>query len=162
MGLTILKAIDTVNKIVKYVIGFFLGIMVILIFFQVLFRFILPFSVPWLEELARYLMLYITFLAAAIALRHQQLISVEVLSEFLSQNNRRILKILVNVVCIVFFILLLQQGIKMLSNVATQQSPALQLPMSIPYAIIPMGALLLIMNGIAVIIELVSKKDVKE
>ena len=149
-----LRYIDLINKFVAIVLGIMLGIMSIVIVFQVLSRFSLGMPLPWSEELARYLMVYSVFLGAAIALRHQKLISVEVFSERLSWRKRRVLKTIVLLVSIIFFILLFIKGIEMMDRVSSQVSPALQIPMSIPYASVPIGAVMLTLNAIAAIIDM--------
>lgn len=159
---SIITFIDYINKYVRIFIGILAGLMTLAILFQVFSRFILPFSVTWTEEFARYSMIYIVFLGAAIALRNQDLIAVEFLSEKLTKNARSTLKVIINLISIIFFVLLLIKGIELIERVGTQFSPALKLPMSIPYASIPIGAALLIINAIAVIMETYLKKGVEK
>jgi TRAP-type C4-dicarboxylate transport system permease small subunit len=47
----------------------------------------------------------------------------------------------------------------MLGHVATQKSPAMQIPMTYPYAAIPVGASFMVMNSIAVLIEYYTVKE---
>jgi TRAP-type C4-dicarboxylate transport system permease small subunit len=150
----VLKVIDRFNKYMTIFLGILLAIMSIIIIFQVFSRYLLGLPLPWSEELARYIMVYTVFFGAALALRYQKLIAVEVFAEKMSWKNRRILKTAVNLISIAFFLLLLVKGIEMMGKVHLQVSPALQLPMSIPYASIPIGAILLTINAIAVIIEM--------
>ena len=159
----LLRIIDIFNKWLTILLGVVLGVMSIVIIVQVLSRYIFGFPLPWSEELARYLMAYSIFVGAALALRHQQLIAVEFISERLSFGPRRILKIVINLIGILLFAILFIQGLAMMEKVSAQLSAAMQIPMSIPYASIPIGAILLTINAIAVIIELVlSKEEVKE
>lgn len=152
----IVRIIDQINKVIMLLIGLFAILMSIVIIFQVFSRYVLDYSLTWSEELARYLMVWSIFLGAALALRKKSLIAVEVISENLPYQVRRVLKIVVYVICLFFFILLLLKGIEMVGMVKMQRSPALQVPMSIPYAGIPIGATALILNAIAVILELIS------
>lgn len=121
---------------------------------QVLSRTLIGHSIPWSEELARFLMIYLVFIGAALALRKQQLIAIEFVAEKAKFNTRRFLKITSNVIGIVFFGVIFVQGLEVMARVQTQVSAALQLPMSVVYAALPIGAVLLTMNAIAVIIEL--------
>lgn len=150
----VLKGIDRLNKYLTMIMGVFLGIMSVVIIFQVFSRFFLGFPLPWSEELARFLMVYTVFLGAAIALRHQKLISIEIIAENVSKNSRRILKTLANVISIAFFLVVFVKGLQIMAKVDNQVSAALQIPMSIAYAALPIGAIFLIMNGLAVIIEM--------
>lgn len=120
---------------------------------QVFSRFILSFSPSWSEELARYSMVYIIFLSSSVALRNQDLIAVEFLPENLPKIGRKLLKILINVIGIVFFIILLIKGVELIDKIGLQKSPAINIPMYVPYASIPIGSFFLILNAITVIIE---------
>ncbi|MBS4208122.1 TRAP transporter small permease [Bacillus sp. FJAT-50079] len=149
----LLRGIDNLNKVIKILVSIFIAIMAIVMILQVFSRFIFDLPLNWSEELARYLSIYAVFFGAAIALRYQQLIAVEALVDRVPETPRKILRIIVLVICIVFFALLFVKGIDMVERVNTQKSPAMQIPMSIPYAAVPIGAVLLIMNSLAVIIE---------
>lgn len=154
-----LKAIDTLNKLVGIAVAMILGVMSILIIMQIICR-IAGYPLAWSEELARYLMIYLVFLGSSLALRHHRLVAIELLPELLSETNRKVVRITVMGICIAFFILLLVQGIDILNRVSVQSSAALGLSMSIPYAAIPIGALLLIINAIAVILETIVSETV--
>jgi TRAP-type C4-dicarboxylate transport system permease small subunit len=54
-----------------------------------------------------------------------------------------------------FFLVLIVQGWAMIGSVAGQTSAAAQFSMGIPYAAIPIGAMLLFMNSVALFLELV-------
>jgi TRAP-type C4-dicarboxylate transport system permease small subunit len=159
---TILRAIDKFNRWITIFLGILLGVMSLVIIFQVFSRFFLGMPLPWSEELARFIMIYTVFVGAAIALRYQKLIAVEVVSERLSFKKRRVLKITIHVIAIILFAILFVKGIEMTGKVHAQLSAAMQVPMSIPYASIPIGALLLTMNAIAVIIEMMLQKEAEE
>lgn len=158
----VIKVIDSVNKAIKVVLAASLGVMSIVIVAQVILRYFFHHTFTWAEELSRYLMVLAVFLGAALAIRTQSLIAVEVLAENISNRMRRVLKVFVYTLCIVFFIILLVVSIKMVGDVSRQLSPALQIKMSIPYMAIPIGAVALIMNSIAVILELIMNKKSEE
>lgn len=147
-----LKAIDTLNKLVGIAVAMILGVMSILIIMQIIYR-IVVYPLHWSEELARYLMVYLVFLGSSLALRHHRLVAIELLPELVSEVNRKVIRITVMAICIVFFVLLLVQGIDILNRVSVQSSAAMGLSMSVPYAAIPIGAVLLIINAVAVILE---------
>lgn len=155
----VIKAIDAINRVVGILIAAMLGVMSILIILQVISRFVINFPLTWSEELSRYLMIYIVFLGAGLAMRHNNLISIELLPETLTGNKRRVVIILVMIISITFFAILFKQGIDILSMVKMQSSPGLQLSMAIPYASIPIGSLVLAINSLAVILDQLSNKQ---
>lgn len=151
----VLGIIDKLNGLVKTFIGILIGVMALVIILQIFSRFLFDSSLSWSEELARYLSIYAVFFGAAVALRSQKLIAVEILHEIIPKKLSSILKIVVYLICIVFFFILLLKGIEMIQQVQIQKSPALQISMAIPYAAIPSAAVLMIINSLAVITELV-------
>ena len=158
----IIQFIDGINKVIRVVLAVNLGTMSLVIIAQVIFRYLFQHTFTWAEELSRYLMVLSVFLGAALALRTHSLIAVEVLAENISKAKKRILKILVYLLCLTFFVILLVVGISMVSDVSRQLSPALQIKMSIPYLAIPIGAAALILNSIAVLMELFMNKNTEK
>lgn len=155
----VVKMVDTLNKAVGYILALMLGIMSILIIAQVISRFFIHFPLTWSEELSRYLMVYIVFAGASLAMRHNKLISIELLPESLSYQKRKILLMIVMILSIVFFAILFFQGLTMIERVMLQTSASLGISMAVPYAAIPIGSLLLALNSIAFILELTYKKE---
>ncbi len=155
----IIKAIDFINKWVLIILALLFGAMAVIIIFQVFSRFFLGLPLAWSEEVARLIMAYTVFLGAALALRQSRLIAVEFLAEKLSVQKRKVLTFIIQIIAIVFFIILFTQGVKMIGQVHSQLSSALRLPMSVFYASIPIGSVLLTMSSVAVILELFTKKE---
>ncbi|UVI30707.1 TRAP transporter small permease [Paenibacillus spongiae] len=157
----VMKCIDFMNKVVGIIVGLMLAAMSIIIIAQIICRFVIDYPLTWSEEAARYLMVYTVFLGASLALRNHRMIAIEVVMEKVKPSVRKVLKIAVMLISIVFFIILLVQGIDMLEVVGRQMSAGLGISMDIPYMAIPIGALLMIINAIAVIIELLTTDHVE-
>lgn len=160
--LKIIQMIDRINKGIKVILTVSLGIMSTVILAQVILRYFFHHTFTWVEELSRYLMVLSIFLGAALALRTHSLIAVEVLAENISKAKRRVLKIGVYLLCLIFFTILLVVSITVVGDVGRQLSPALQIKMSIPYLAIPIGAVALILNSVAVLLELIMDKKISE
>ncbi|MDF2788651.1 MAG: C4-dicarboxylate transport system permease small protein [Neobacillus sp.] len=155
----IVKMVDSLNKAVGVILSVMLGVMSILIILQVISRFVISFPLTWSEELSRYLMIYIVFAGASLAMRHNQLISIELLPELISAKKRKFVIIIVATLSMVFFGLLFFQGLNMLEHVSAQTSPGLGISMAYAYAALPIGSLLLALNALALMIEVSSKKE---
>lgn len=149
----IVKFVDSVNKIVGYVLALLMGTMAILVILQVLNRSIFHLPIHWSEELSRYLMIYVVFLGSSLAMRHNKLISIEVLPQMLSEAKRKILLLFIMLLSFVFFILMLVYGIQMIERVSAQSSAIMEISMAIPYASIPIGAIFLMLNTVAFICD---------
>lgn len=152
-----IRLIDKLNEGIKKILGVLLTVMCLVIIVQVLFRG-LRMSLPWSEEFSRYMMIYIVFLGTGYAVRYDLLMSVKILWEKVPPAMVRFLSLLVNGMMGIFFLMILIYGIKILGTVGSQTSPAMQLPMSIPYGAIPAGSALMLLNCIAVILEDITGK----
>lgn len=161
--LKFVRFVDKINKILNIFLGVLLIIMLVVVFMQVFSRFILSLPLAWSEELSKYLMIYITFIAAAVAYRNQKLIAVEFIIENVNVTTRKVLFWIINIISMVFFVILFYQGILMIEKVSTQSTFSLGINMSIPYSAIPVGSFLLFINGLALIVEhTLSNKEVRD
>lgn len=159
MGIYV-NIMDKINNVLKYVLFLFLFTSMVTLFLQVIFRFVLDAPLSWTDELSRYLMVWITFIGASLAVRYNQLIKLEVLLTNMPANFKRIIAITAGIITFVFYGLLIYFGIKILATVNIQKSPALHLSMAVPYAAIPVGAFLMLCNTIAKLLD--RKKGVTE
>lgn len=140
------KIISKINDITRYIIIALLGVMVVAVFLQVLFRFFLDQPLAWTEELARYLLIWITFLGSAYAMAIKAHIGTEYIQKFLSPLMNKIILALAAVLSILFFIVMVHQGYLLSARSMTQTSPTLLVPMGYIYMVIPISGVLLIMN----------------
>jgi TRAP-type transport system small permease protein len=115
----------------------------VVVFLQVLFRYLLRQPLFWSEELPRYLLIWMSFLAAALAQKHDAHINITLCLAPLSTRARQVLKILTDAVILAFFWVLIYSGGLVTSITAHHRSTALQLPMGLVYAALPVGAILM-------------------
>lgn len=113
------------------------------VFLQVLFRYLLRQPLFWSEELPRYLLIWMSFLAAALAQRQDAHINITLCLAPLSARARQRLKVLTDTVVLAFFCILIYSGGLVTSITAHHRSTALQLPMGLVYAALPLGAVLM-------------------
>lgn len=156
----VMKGIDIMNKFVGIVVGSMLAVMSIIIVIQVFCRFVIDSPLTWSEEAARYLMIYTVFLGASLALRNHKMIAIEIVIESVKPKVRKVLRIVVMLVSLVFLFILLFKGIEMINIVSKQTSAGIGISMDIPYMAIPIGATLMIINAFAVIVEFLTTDDI--
>jgi len=111
----------------------------------VLDRFWFSFGWPWPEEAARYLLIWVTFLATALAFRFRAHFVVDALVEFLPEAIRKALAFLVGFIGIAVLMIVTVKGAEMTAVAADQVSPALGLSMAWVYVPIPIGGALSIL-----------------
>lgn len=146
------RAWHITKKIIGNFEGYFcvfsLSAMSIIIFVQVVFRYVLKSSLPWSEEISRYLLVWTTFFGGAYGVRTAAHIGVEAVIILLPKKAREILNIFVILASIFLCVLIFKYGLDIVRNQLRrgQTSPALRLPMGYVYAAIPTGMALFIMR----------------
>jgi TRAP-type C4-dicarboxylate transport system, small permease component len=141
--------IDKVNSLLKTFLFILFAVMLAVLSMQVAARF-LQGALSWSEELARYIMIWMTYIGAAVAMREGKLISLTVMVHLLrlSADMIRIVNGAAMVISCCFCGLVVFLSIEFLSVVVSQSSPAMGLSMAIPYAAIPVGCLMMFINAI--------------
>ena len=135
--------IRKLTRLVEWMLTALSILIFVVVFLQVLFRYLLRQPLFWSEELPRYLLIWMCFLAAALAQKHDAHINITLCLAPLSTRTRQVLKILTDVVILVFLWILIYSGGLVTSITAHHRSTALQLPMGLVYAALPVGAILM-------------------
>src|SRR5690606_6328000 len=104
-------------------------------------------------ELSRYAMIWIVFLGAALACRKAQLISLDVVVRNVPRHLGVPMRIAVLLGSLVFFGLLYVLGMQFVEFGQIETSPVLSMPKSYLYLALPIGAVLMGLNTIALIAE---------
>jgi len=117
--------------------------MVVLVITNVFCRYVLNFSLVWAEEVSQYLMVWITFLGAGLALRQGRHVAVELLQERAPKTARRGLRWAILLSVLAFLITTVVLGCMFAWFARDMETPVLNISMAIPYAAVPIGAALL-------------------
>ncbi len=123
--------------------------MTILVLVQIVLRYILNQPFPWVEEMTVFLMIWMGFMGAAVAVRRGGHIAMTILVDRLPPRAARFLFYVSTLAIVVFAAVVAWQGVQLALAVGNQRSAALGLPMRIPYLIVPLGALLVILQACA-------------
>lgn len=139
-----------IERALDVLLGVGVAVMVGSMIWQVVGRYVFSHAPGWSEELARFLMLWITMLGAAAALRGGGHLAVTVLADALAPRLLSVLLALRDAVMVAASGLLAWYGWEFAVLNGAQESAAMEIPMSIPYAALPVGgALILLMVVLA-------------
>ncbi len=119
---------------------------------QVFFRYVLVDPISWSEETMRYTTTWMVMLAAAPALLRREHMEVSLFDTVRSDALRRIVGVLVHLCVGGFCMLLIVKGFPAAIDNMRQVSPAVRIPMTVPYLAIPVGAVLILINTICMVI----------
>lgn len=133
------------DKFEDYSVAILYTIMVIVIFLQVFFRFVIKASLPWSEELARYVMAYAIFIGGAIAAKEGSHIGINVIVSILPKPLDKYMKGIAIIISVIFSVLLLYLSIIIIMFLMKtgQKSPAMLIPIWVAYFSLPLGAFLM-------------------
>lgn len=122
--------------------------LVICVSTQVFSRYVLGASVPWTEELARYVLVYLTFTGTALAAHENSHIRVDFVVEALPRFLRRPLYLMADLLMCVAAAILLYYGCRFTYLAKNTISPAIDQSMAWVYAAMPCAGLLMLMYGL--------------
>ncbi len=136
-----------VDRILGYILVTLMAAMTLDVLWGVLTRYIMGSQASWSEELARFLLIWIGILGAAYASGQKMHLAIDLLSTSVSPKNQKLLNRVIGALVILFALLVLVIGGSRLIYITLrlgQLSPALRLPMSLVYAVVPISGLLVI------------------
>ncbi len=114
---------------------------------QVSFRYLLKNPLAWVDELSRYVFIFMVMLGAGLGAAKREHFSVDyIINKIKSSKVRKYLFFLSDLPVIVFAIVIILHGIRLLKTVSTQITAALGIPFSIPYSAVLIGASLLLIH----------------
>jgi TRAP-type C4-dicarboxylate transport system permease small subunit len=112
---------------------------------QVIWRYVLNDPIYWSEELARYLFVWLTFLAAAMAFRDHKHMAVDLIQPFLGPAARRCQEAIITGILAVFFVLVLVIAPEILQITLDQPSAALSIPIALLYLSFPASIFIMLL-----------------
>ncbi|MFA9393589.1 MAG: TRAP transporter large permease subunit [Halodesulfovibrio sp.] len=168
LGRTLENFLNTIEStIVFFGLMFSIGLATV----QCLYRYIIvylsdePSSIIWLEELARFVFVWTSYLAISITIRNRESIRMGILVDALPERGQQIAAIASDILFLVFASYIGYLGtnqIQMLIRLP-QIAQALQIPYFIPYLILPVGFGLIVLRLVQRLvtdIPLMSRTDV--
>lgn len=134
-----------IDFILKWLVIIFMGANVLNVLWQVFTRFVLDNPSMFTEELARYLLIWVSFLGAAYAYRKRIHLAVGVISERLTGKAYNYVQIFIQASIFIFSLFVLLIGgwdLTSLSFEMNQTAAALQINIGYVYMVIPISGVL--------------------
>ena len=138
------RALIRVNR---WIVIAILAAMASMVFANVALRFFTDGSILWVEEVSRYLMIWLTFLGAGLVLRYGGHIGIDTLQERLPRHAIPV-RAVIFVVMLGFFAVMLWLGIRYAAFTWAQTTPVMQIPIGAVYLAMPIGFALLIVHAL--------------
>ena len=119
-----------------------LALLVLDVWLGVFARYVLPLPITFMEELARYLMIWVALIAVSSGIPRREHIGVQVLFERLPPGFRRLLLAAIDLLAIGFFVFLALYGLGMVERGGNTFTMIYGASKSLPFAAVPVGAAL--------------------
>lgn len=148
------KISKVITNILRVICGLVLAGLVIIITVQVVSRW-MGIAMPWTDELARFLLIWMTFLGCSLALASGTHLSVDFIVKMFPENGQKVLNIITRILIIVFFGIIMVYGTKLSVAAIHTESTAIHWSMGVVYSILPLSGLLSVFYAVMDIIHIV-------
>ena len=128
-----------------YLGGAVLAVMTLAVFLQVVLRFFGRAGIDGLDEVPRFLFVWLVMIGAAAAMQRGEHTCVEFFRLLLGPRGRALTTALVNAVGMLFFLSLIRSSLVLVPNSQLQTSAGLGLPLGYVYVAVPVGAFLILL-----------------
>ena len=117
----------------------FYSYMTVVVLLQVLGRYVFNYSIDWSTETATFAQIWMVLLAAGIAMRRKLHVGVDVLIQALPRQLQRLFLSVTVTLCLWFLWVAIEGSFRLIKIGFIQTSPALTIPMWLPYLSLPVG-----------------------
>jgi TRAP-type C4-dicarboxylate transport system permease small subunit len=141
------------EKAVRIALVGIVAAMTVIIILQVFLRYLFLFSLSWSEEVARYLMIWASFLGASLAVKYGLHIGVEFLVNRIAAGPKRAVTLAAKMSMLFFLVLFTIGGLQVAWALRDQDSPALLFSMFYAYLSAPVGGVFMVIQLLNSMIE---------
>ena len=139
----LLKLLDNATKIVVATCGMAMLFTVLMGIFG---RYVVHYSLPWTEELPRFLMIWMALFACPLAFDYGFHASFSALADKLGKRGKIINLIFTRVLIIIFLSVVVYKGFSLMDVFAFQKAPTTGISFAIPYSAVPISASLFLLK----------------
>lgn len=145
------------NRLVEHLLIVTGGAICLILFAQVIWRY-LGSSLGWSEEVSRHLLVTITFFGSTAAYKRANFIGLRGVGQWFGPNCERAILIVLQLLTFACFAALSCFGVMYTLKAWHHSTASLQIPMAIPFAVIPLATTILVVHIAADIVRTVQGK----
>ena len=123
------------------------------VFYQFFTRYALNDSASWTEEIARYLLICVVFIGAAVGVRKNTHIQVDIFYRLMPAPFARTLATIVDIVRVLFFGYAIYLTYALMQKIGKQQMAIIDWPIGLIYAVVMLGFALMCLRAILAMIR---------
>ena len=158
-------SISGLNKFLRLLLTLMMALLVLNVTWQVVTRFILPHPSSFTEELARFLLIWISLLGSAYAFHTHSHLGFDYLTKKLNKRGALMAARLGYTIVILFALGVLVVGgtnLTYITFLLKQASPVLGIPMGFIYMVVPISGVLFAVYGVLGLLEMKVSNKLRE
>lgn len=147
------KLCNILEKVTLYAAMTICSAMLIIAWVHVIRRYVFNNSLTWSEEFLRFSLVWFALLSASIIHKKRGHLGIVTFREMMPKKIQKFFERSIPYLALVATLLTAIYGVDLMIRVQGQFSPALRIPVALPYAAIPVSFFLMSIYGVAHIIE---------
>lgn len=156
------KILNIIREIQKWIGAIFIFALCVLIFVGVITRFVFFHSLPWSEELGRYLFIWMLFFCMSIGVHTDAQIRIDVLDSFLHGRVLACKRLIEHIFSLAAVAIMFYSTIQLVKLGLHSTSAAMHIPMWLVYLCMPLGNLMIMVELVLQIVQCGKKAAGKE
>ncbi|MBU5480645.1 TRAP transporter small permease [Blautia sp. MSJ-19] len=136
-----IKFFEGIYKVIECVSALCLCGQVVIISIAVIGRYIFSYTPTWSEEIARVLMVWMSFLTASMAIKDDTHVRISVFDKFFGEKGLKIRDTVFSIINIIFSLMLFWEGSKLVMQTSRTKLPGSGISSGVLYASICVGGL---------------------
>jgi TRAP-type C4-dicarboxylate transport system permease small subunit len=124
--------------------GLLLAVLAAAVFLQVVLRYVFSTGLEGLDEVPRYVFVWLVMIGAAAAMHRGEHTALHYFRDRLSPRGQATVRVVTNAAAIVLFLSMIKSSLVLVPNAQLQSSAGLGLPLGYLYAAVPVGAALIL------------------
>jgi TRAP-type C4-dicarboxylate transport system permease small subunit len=144
---------EQLNYGVERVVAALLVVLILDVWLGVFARFVWPLPITFMEEAARYLMIWLALLAISCGIARREHIGIMALFDALPRALQPVLLALLDLIGLAFFAFLFVYGIGLVQSGANRLTMIYGISKALPFAAVPTAALLAVIQTVLVAIR---------
>lgn len=146
---------DNLERVTTWLICFLMAAMIVIVFSQVVARYVFSTTFPWMEEMSRFIMIWLAFTGAAIMVRKGGHIAVTVVRNLLPFKLRKLIFLIDRLIITSSLVILIYYGVIIALRYLTRTPVTMNFPVTYVYMVFPLTFTLMFFFLIEDIVRLI-------
>ncbi len=139
------KTVETITVILEGLVGILMIFLLCIVSGEIILRFVFNSPTSWSSELARFVLIWLTFTGASIATKRSLHLTMGFnIYRFINTKKVKAIKITVNTIILLTMSLIFYFSTKVIFLSGARMAPMTKIPMYLPWAAIPFNAVIIV------------------